>query len=158
MINKAIATINRDIDLLAPFVKSRLISALQECHMSGFKIAMFEGFRSPMRQEALYAQGRTTPGAIVTNAMSWQSWHNLGLAIDVAYFMNNRWSWSGDFHKPMSIFQKYGFEWSPKIELCHAQITCGFPINEAVKITKQHGLQTLWLLLAEKLNSHNFNK
>lgn len=32
----------------------------------------------------LYAQGRTTPGKIVTNAKPGQSAHNFGLAVDLA--------------------------------------------------------------------------
>ena len=34
-------------------------------------------------QAALYAQGRTAPGRIVTNARPGYSYHNFGLAIDV---------------------------------------------------------------------------
>lgn len=44
---------------------------------------VFESYRSPLRQELLYAQGRGEPGNIVTNARAWQSAHNYGLAIDV---------------------------------------------------------------------------
>lgn len=39
--------------------------------------------RSMEEQERLYAQGRTKPGAIVTNAKPGQSAHNYGRAIDV---------------------------------------------------------------------------
>ena len=39
--------------------------------------------RSPGRQAALYAQGRTAPGKIVTHAKAYESSHNWGLAIDV---------------------------------------------------------------------------
>lgn len=42
-----------------------------------------EGFRSPERQAQLYAQGRTTPGEIVTKARAGESAHNYGLAADV---------------------------------------------------------------------------
>lgn len=39
--------------------------------------------RSMATQAALYAQGRTAPGRIVTNARPGYSYHNFGLAIDV---------------------------------------------------------------------------
>jgi peptidoglycan L-alanyl-D-glutamate endopeptidase CwlK len=39
--------------------------------------------RSNEEQDALYAQGRTTPGRIITNAMAGQSKHNTGEAFDV---------------------------------------------------------------------------
>jgi hypothetical protein len=41
------------------------------------------GARSCAQQDAIYAQGRTTPGAVVTNAPGCRSWHVTGLAIDV---------------------------------------------------------------------------
>ena len=39
--------------------------------------------RTFAEQAALYAQGRTAPGKIVTKAAAGQSWHNFALAIDV---------------------------------------------------------------------------
>lgn len=42
-----------------------------------------EGRRSNERQDALYAQGRTASGAVVTNAQAGESPHNWGLALDV---------------------------------------------------------------------------
>jgi hypothetical protein len=45
-----------------------------------------EGFRSFERQADLYAQGRSVPGAIVTQAPPGKSMHNYGLASDWAYF------------------------------------------------------------------------
>jgi peptidoglycan LD-endopeptidase CwlK len=45
-----------------------------------------EGLRSWAEQAKLYAQGRTAPGAIVTNAQPGHSYHQFGLAVDVAPF------------------------------------------------------------------------
>lgn len=42
-----------------------------------------EGYRSTERQNKLYAQGRTAPGGIVTNAKGGQSLHNYGVAADI---------------------------------------------------------------------------
>lgn len=44
------------------------------------------GLRSLEQQAALYAQGRTSPGLIVTKAPPGLSAHNWGLAVDFAYF------------------------------------------------------------------------
>jgi peptidoglycan L-alanyl-D-glutamate endopeptidase CwlK len=44
---------------------------------------VIQGYRTHAEQDALYAQGRTTPGPIVTRAKGGQSPHNWGLAIDV---------------------------------------------------------------------------
>jgi peptidoglycan LD-endopeptidase CwlK len=57
---------------------------------SGNPVRVTEGFRSFERQDELYAQGRTTPGDIVTNARGGQSYHNFGLAMDLAPVVGGR--------------------------------------------------------------------
>lgn len=47
-------------------------------------IRVVQGGRSFAEQDALYAQGRTKPGNIVTNSRAGQSYHCYWLAIDVA--------------------------------------------------------------------------
>jgi peptidoglycan L-alanyl-D-glutamate endopeptidase CwlK len=54
---------------------------------------LFEGYRSPRRQQLLYAQGRTLPGPVVTRALPWKSYHQYGLAADFVLFENGQWSW-----------------------------------------------------------------
>src|SRR5208337_5639888 len=52
----------------------------------GIVIRVTQGIRSWNDQQKLYAQGRTTPGKIVTDAPPGHSWHEFGLACDVAPF------------------------------------------------------------------------
>ena len=52
----------------------------------GVSVEVISGLRSWQAQAALYAQGRTKPGPIVTNARPGSSWHNYGLAIDLGLF------------------------------------------------------------------------
>lgn len=47
------------------------------------ELRIVSGYRSMEEQERLYAQGRTAPGEIVTNAKPGRSWHNYALAFDV---------------------------------------------------------------------------
>lgn len=47
-------------------------------------VRIVQGLRTIEEQNALYAQGRTKPGNIVTNARGGSSFHNYGLAIDFA--------------------------------------------------------------------------
>ena len=54
----------------------------------GVTAEVISGLRSYQQQAALYAQGRTRPGGIVTNARPGSSWHNYGLAIDLGLFKN----------------------------------------------------------------------
>ena len=55
---------------------------------------MFEGYRTPQRQQFLYAKGRTRPGPKVTNAKPWESFHQYGVAADFVLYINGSWSWS----------------------------------------------------------------
>lgn len=71
------------------------------------------GLRSLDEQGKLYAQGRTIPGPIVTNAPPGSSAHNYGCATDWAYFENGILVWL-DSHDPK--WQEY-FEAGKKAEV-----------------------------------------
>ena len=61
-------------------VRSQLDPRLQEIMDEAIKVidfSMYIGHRSNEEQTRLYNQGRTTPGAIVTNAKAGESLHNL---------------------------------------------------------------------------------
>lgn len=53
---------------------------------AGLVARIVSGTRTFAEQEALFAQGRTRPGAIVTRARAGQSSHNFGIAWDVGLF------------------------------------------------------------------------
>lgn len=71
-------------------IVGQLVKAVQEY---GLNIQISHGLRTPEEQDALYAQGRTAEGKIVTSAKRWQSMHNYGLAIDVFFMNNGQASW-----------------------------------------------------------------
>ena len=73
-----------------------LLSGVKSANKAGIPVAIFETFRTPQRQDQIYAQGRTTPGNIVSNAKGWQSWHQFGVAADIALLIDGRWSWDFD--------------------------------------------------------------
>lgn len=145
---KKVGLINRDLDCLAPFVKSRLIKALEffNKNRTDEVLALFEGFRTPFRQETLYSQSRTQPGAWVTDAEAWKSWHQYGLACDLAFLRKGSWSWEGDFGAVQSLFRSFGFETIAK-EQSHIQITGKISIDDAYRITKDFGVQSLWMMV-----------
>ncbi|EAH4447205.1 M15 family metallopeptidase [Listeria innocua] len=73
-------------------------------------------YRSYAEQNALYEQGRTKPGAIVTNAKGGQSNHNYGVAVDLCLYTNDgkdviwetntkRWK------RVVAIAKSVGFKW-----------------------------------------------
>lgn len=57
----------------------------------GVTAEVISGLRSWQQQAALYAQGRTKPGRIVTKARAGSSWHNYGLAIDLGLFAGGKY-------------------------------------------------------------------
>lgn len=56
---------------------------LRRAEKQGFLLRLTHGYRSCEEQNALYEQGRSIPGPIVTNARCGESFHNFGLAVDV---------------------------------------------------------------------------
>ena len=58
----------RDITLCHPRLQKLATELIQKCSAQGFQIKIGETLRTRSEQDTLYAQGRTTPGSIVTNA------------------------------------------------------------------------------------------
>lgn len=103
----------RDIKQLHPEVQVLAQKLVEECKKQGLIIKITDCFRSRKEQDDLYAQGRTKPGKIVTNAKFGQSFHNLGLAFDFcrndgkgAYYDND-----GFFAKVGKIGKSLGLSW-----------------------------------------------
>ena len=74
--------------------------------MLSFDLLVTQGLRTWPQQGALYAQGRTAPGKIVTNAKPGYSMHNFGLAVDVAPCVDGQVDWSGKDAKWQEILAK----------------------------------------------------
>lgn len=74
-------TISR-VAKIHPKLRDELCTILLNIHNRGIDIRITQGLRTFKEQDDLYAQGRTKPGKIVTNAKGGQSFHNYGLAVD----------------------------------------------------------------------------
>lgn len=110
--------------------------------------------RTFAEQDALYAQGRTKPGAIVTKAKGGQSYHNYGLAIDVVLLIDKdgngtyetaSWDTRGDYDgdkksdwmEIVNIFKQYGWEWGGDWKFKddpHFQKTLGKSVRELLAL------------------------
>jgi hypothetical protein len=97
------------------------------------------GLRTKAEQDALYAQGRTKPGKIITNAKGGQSYHNYGLAIDVVPMVKNKPDWNYDFSKLAPIAARFGIAWGGNfknlVDKPHFEITFGFKVSQLADIT-----------------------
>ncbi len=79
---------DRDLEKLEPGFRTRLDRVMRRMEEEyGHKVEVVEGYRSPRRQESLYAQGRTRPGAVVT--WTRDSLHSQGRAADLQ--VDGRW-------------------------------------------------------------------
>jgi len=105
----------RDVSQLHPRLQILITKLKEECKKQGLKIGIGECFRTVKEQDELYAQGRTKPGNIVTNAKgsSYSSMHQWGVAFDFyrndgkgAYYDNDNF-----FTKVGKIGMKLGLEW-----------------------------------------------
>lgn len=84
----------------------------------GYEYKAISGNRTWEEQAKIYAQGRTAPGKIVTNAKPGYSNHNYGIAVDMGVFKDGKYldsinpSESEAFHrKAATIAEKYNIEW-----------------------------------------------
>ncbi|KQS19189.1 hypothetical protein ASF99_04700 [Exiguobacterium sp. Leaf187] len=116
---------NRKLDDpgLNPVVREMGKQLVKLAHAQGVPVCITQAYRSKAEQDALYAQGRTKAGKIVTNAPGGYSNHNYGLAIDFALYTPSgqevTWSESADYDRDgeadwkevVRIAKKLGFEW-----------------------------------------------
>ena len=95
----------RDITLCHPRLQHLAGQLIEECGRQGLSIKIGETFRTVAEQDALYAQGRTEPGNIVTNApgSNYSSYHQWGTAFDI--FRNDG---AGAYNDSALFFQRVG--------------------------------------------------
>lgn len=125
------------LELLKPKVKKSAEMLIEECKKSNYQITIVQTLRTIEEQNALYAQGRTKPGNIVTYAKGGESFHNFGVAFDFCPVVNGKLDWNNLdlFKKVGSIGKSLGLEWggdwsSPKTDLPHFEYKCGFTLKD----------------------------
>jgi peptidoglycan L-alanyl-D-glutamate endopeptidase CwlK len=115
-------------------------------------------FRSFQEQDDLYAKGRSKPGDIVTGAEAGESWHNYGLATDLAFYNDKgqiHWPENGDYAKQWTRYGelakeqnlRWGGDWTKRPDRPHIEYHPGFDDDEAGKLKSEHtsgGLEAVW--------------
>lgn len=98
---------------LHPYVASLAQKFLDLAAANGIDVRITSAFRSWDDQDALYTQGRTQPGSIVTDAMGGDSYHNWGLAFDMAPVVNGQISYENEalFDRLGKLGEQVGLEW-----------------------------------------------
>ena len=128
---------SRNINDLLPNVKVRVEKFIELCDEEGIDLLITSTYRDNESQEALYEQGRTRPGKIVTNAKPGESWHNYRCAIDVVPLINGKPNWDGSdpiWETIGELGEKAGLEWAGRWhsfkELAHFQYTGGLTLAD----------------------------
>lgn len=131
---------SRNIQDLHPKVQVMANGMIEACNKAGFDILITSTYRDAEAQNALYAQGRTKKGSIVTNAKAGQSWHNYRLAFDIVPLRNGKPVWGtkgadGKLWKDIAnIGKACGLEWAGDwktfIEFPHFQYTQGLTLKD----------------------------
>lgn len=146
------------IALLHPEIRwevEELIRKANDLISPEITIRIVQGLRTIEEQNELYAQGRTKPGKIVTNAKFGQSYHCYGLAFDFAFLVNGKeisWDTNKDWDKDLipdwmevvNVFKSAGYawggDWKSIVDKPHIQKNFGYT----------------WRQLLEKYNKEYF--
>jgi len=97
--------------LLHPAVRDIFKKFIEDSE-NGLNITLriVQGLRTFAEQDAIYAEGRTLPGHIVTFARAGQTYHCYGAAIDILHLLNGNADWEFDYHKLLP-FMPSGMTW-----------------------------------------------
>lgn len=113
---------SRKIEDLHPKLQPLAQRFVENCRAAGVEVLITCTFRSNAEQAQLYAQGRTLPGKIITNAKPGQSKHNntienraASLAFDIVPMVDGKPQW--DAKHPAwqvcgRIGRALGLEWA----------------------------------------------
>jgi peptidoglycan L-alanyl-D-glutamate endopeptidase CwlK len=128
---------SRDLNDLLPEVKRRVENFVEACKANGIDLLVTSTYRDNESQDALYAQGRTAAGKIVTNARAGDSFHNHRCAVDVVPLVSGKPDWDGShpvWAEVGRLGQENGLEWAGNWEhfkeLAHFQYTDGLTIAQ----------------------------
>ncbi len=143
---------SRRVEDLEPKVAVMAFNFLGDCKQAGIDIIITSTYRNIESQNALYAQGRTTPGKIVTNARGGYSFHNYRLAFDFVPLRHGKpvWGTNGngiddnpadDEKDDLELWQRVGAigkecglewagDWKSFKEFAHLQYTGGLTLAD----------------------------
>jgi peptidoglycan L-alanyl-D-glutamate endopeptidase CwlK len=128
---------SRSLDDLIPPAKERVERFLSLCKDEGIDLLVTSTYRDNESQQALYEQGRTTAGKVVTNAKAGDSWHNWRCAVDVVPMVNGKPNWDGlhpVWDQIGKLGEQAGLEWAGRWrtfkELAHFQYTGGLTLTD----------------------------
>lgn len=149
--------------LYRPFF-NKVIDLTVACRVRGTSYIITSGFRSYQEQAALYAQGRTTPGSIVTNALPGQSLHNFGIAVDfcrdsdlVKIGLQPAWS-KADYQilaeEAVKLGLEAGYNWKSFPDFPHCQLPIDSKMIKLITLDAEYKKNNNTSLVFQYLNNY----
>lgn len=142
-----------------PALAARIQTLVEILAQHGIQVEVVQGLRTFAQQDALFAQGRTRPGPVVTRARGGQSNHNYGLAVDLVPFTNGQPNWNA----PLGVWttigseaEKLGLEWGGDwrkfVDKPHVQLP-GLSVAECLSLYRRAGnkLDLVWAEASRRL-------
>ena len=129
---------------MQPLVERLMNEFVSKARLFDLDLRVTSSYRSIEEQNKLYAQGRTTPGNIVTNAKGGESLHNYGVAFDIVdrkkgYNLTDReWAWLNFIWKYLTLDQTgtrgtWGGDWTSFVDKPHFELTLGYSLSDFQK-------------------------
>ncbi|MCP3807113.1 M15 family metallopeptidase [Paenibacillus sp. Lou8.1] len=131
---------------LDPVFKLVLDKLIERCYARGVWVLITQGLRTYAEQDALYAQGRTKPGQVITKARGGYSNHNFGFAADFALLLRDgrtvSWDtlrdddkdslpdWSEVVEEAKGLGLEWGGDWRTFKDMPHLQMVFGITTSQ----------------------------
>jgi energy-coupling factor transporter transmembrane protein EcfT len=121
---------------LTPETDAKARQLLANTQVLGIELRIIEGYRSPAQQAALYAQGRTSPGKIVTNTKV--SAHNTGMAFDVVVVKDGKVNFDNELYKKVGALGRelglvWGGDWTAFKDMTHFELPGAEAVVQAIR-------------------------
>lgn len=141
----------RGIQYLHPELQPLVRKFEAECKKQGYPVSITETFRTKQEQDGFYAQGRTKPGKIITNAKYPYSPHCWGVAFDFCRNVRGREYDNSDkfFDKVGRIAEKlfdnteydlfWGGDWKNFVDKPHIEMKKYMPNGTTKYLTEKYG-------------------
>lgn len=132
-----------------PALRAKVTQLVEGLAHDGISVEVVQGLRTFEEQNALYAQGRTKKGQIVTNARGGFSNHNYGLAVDLCPFKNGKPQWNDNAGflaigaEAASLGLEWGGNWKKFIDKPHVQLP-GLTVEKCRELHQKGGLPAVW--------------
>ena len=128
----------KTIATLLPEVQPIARALVQKAQGIGITIKIISGLRTYAEQDALYAQGRTADGHIVTNARGGYSNDNFGIAFDVGVFEGSKYLPESSKYRAVGALGvdlglEWGGNWKTIVDQPHFQLRPNWAVGMAEK-------------------------